>query len=475
MPINNDDKWSRPLVFPLKDSLVPDATEEADGTITNLTIDFFPNDPDERIDIVLNLSANEFTTIASAIDIGRDIGYGNQSALVWWIWCRSQIGALQLSCEQIIDCIETNPSTGAALQQWMSTNGYGNGVGTPDNPSVYTANPTVITAGTAENCDYDALFGAIKQLIQYIDRALTDLFEIIESTSNGFERAAIIGEGVPISDELGVDTVANSFDQALEEVAENYAANFTIALENEYSCALFCLVQDTCVLDFQSFADYFMDRVGTIISIESFEDSIEWFLVGSFSGSQIPDAAFAIAMTALAYGSSIAQLDMSTISAGMLAALDEPDSTWDILCPDCGTPDLCDSYLNSNGNIVVVGGNGSRIQDKGWTSSDFGATVRLTLERNYGSAQNIDTVIMTLTSENFSYGSVVTQLRIYNPDTATVIHNFDIAALVGTNNGLQLVHNSPFTASRFWIQFDVTGNANGSVSLEELCVDPQGA
>jgi len=242
-----------------------------------------------------------------------------------------------MTCEQIIDCIEDDTDVQQALTNYLASQGYApvGGGGTPNDASVYNDNPLLIDGSTIEDCDNDNLFGAITQLIDFVHSSWFSFFETLEAQSNGFERAAIIGEGVPISDSIGVDTVANTFDQVLEEIGENYNANFTETLRDTYRCDVFCLVVDTCELDFQTIADYFMARVGASITEDAFADTISWFVAGTFAGTQIVDAAFALAMQALAYGSQVINLDINGIRRGMIAALNDPDADWMTLCEDC--------------------------------------------------------------------------------------------------------------------------------------------
>jgi len=276
----------------------------------------------------------------------------------------------ELSCEQIIECIQTDTDVRNALIQFLTDAGYGTGVGTPDLPSNYNSNPLLLDGSEIEDCNNDNLYGAIVQLIDFINKRLIDFFEVIESETNAFERAAIIGEGIPITDSIGVDTVANTFDQLIEEIAENYDANMTEELQQEYECDLFCLVKDTCELDMQTFADYFMGRISGSINQESFEDLVAFFNTGSWTGTQLVDAAFAVVVSALAYASSVVGISVSSIASNMIAALNDPSSDWETLCDDCPpdvpTPEIgladCAGFAPALGTLTYMGGNTWRLE-----------------------------------------------------------------------------------------------------------------
>ena len=47
------------------------------------------SDTDEQVDITLRLSLNEYVALATCVDVGRDIAYGDNSNYLWWLWCRA--------------------------------------------------------------------------------------------------------------------------------------------------------------------------------------------------------------------------------------------------------------------------------------------------------------------------------------------------------------------------------------------------
>jgi len=363
MPIDNQGRASRVLPFPLKDPIQP-VPEISDGVVTNLSPDFFPADSEERIDVTLNLSLNEYVALATAIDIGRDIGYGENSQEIWWTWIRSVVG--MPTCEQIIACIENDADVTIALQQWLNENGYANAneSGTPRNAGVYQDNPLLIDGSTIEDCNNNNLFGAITQFVDFINRRIVDVFEIIETETNIIERSQIALEAFPITDTLAADSAAAFADQLIEEIAEGYDAAFTEELEDEYRCDLFCLVKDTCELSFQTFADYFNGRIGATPPSVQFSEYIEWFLTGDFVGTNIVDAAYSLVCSALSYHSSAFGIDIGALLTSINAALNDPNSDWVVLCDDCnpesnpeiGIDNSCGLFGAAFGSLAAQGG-----------------------------------------------------------------------------------------------------------------------
>jgi len=92
MPIS--DTGTRKLVYPLTETYEQTAITPDDGTPLE-TISGFPPDNTEQTDIVLKLSLDEYVALATAIDVGRDIAFADDSELIWWIWNRAFRGNAQ--------------------------------------------------------------------------------------------------------------------------------------------------------------------------------------------------------------------------------------------------------------------------------------------------------------------------------------------------------------------------------------------
>lgn len=83
---------NRSLKYPLKNPTVA-STVVGTGDIQNTVLSNFPLDINERVTVTMELSLREYITLATTIDVGRDIAYGEQSDVVWWLWCRAFMGA----------------------------------------------------------------------------------------------------------------------------------------------------------------------------------------------------------------------------------------------------------------------------------------------------------------------------------------------------------------------------------------------
>lgn len=252
-------------------------------------------------------------------------------------------------CQLIADCITNNDGTQNAIadlfnsssvfqnavDQYLQENGYGSGDGNAASPATYLNNPLLADGSLITGCDNDSLFGAVTQLVDLMDTIITDAFEGFEAQTEGAERWATVLEAIPITNILAIDDLIQFADQLLENVAQSYAAEYTAQLRDDFRCDLFCLVKDTCELDFQTWADYFMNLLGQSIVDNAFSNAIAWFTGGNFSNEEIVYAAHAIVCQILAHGSKFFGIDPVWLGKAVTAAMNDPDSDWTIICDDC--------------------------------------------------------------------------------------------------------------------------------------------
>lgn len=348
----NDPK--RPLIWPLTNPTSLGAQTDPNDPVTQIT---WPVEDDtERVAVSLQLSLQEFTALSTAIDVGRDIAYNENSDYVWFLWVRSVIVSI---CDQVADCITNDVNVQNALQNFLTENGYGGGAGNPSSPQNYTDDITVIDGSTIEDCDNDNLFGAITQLVDLFNDVLTDAFEGFEAATGKTERVAAILEGIPGVGILPFDDILQFADQMLENLAQNYAAQYDAELRDEYRCDLFCAVKDTCELDFQVMADYFFSRAGATFDEVTFAEAVDWFVFGTFNGDLVVHAAHAILCQILAYGGDFFSLSMSWFTKAATSFLNDPDSDWQTLC-ECSDGEAYEvDFTEGLGDWVINTGRGT--------------------------------------------------------------------------------------------------------------------
>lgn len=257
MTIDNTGKPFRGLPFPLRNPI--DETPPADnsGVVTKAVADFFPVDMDEKINVVFNMSFNELTTFASAIDIGRDIGWQNSND-VYRAWIKSivGIGGVTVSCNDVADCIESEIAEGnQTLINALTQNAISTGTGgnfnrvNGDVTTVLDRNPP---RSLQENinpdfeCDLNALWGGIRHgIVERLDDTARDLLEDLAAINDTPQRFQAFIDVIPVLGDLaeGIVTLAT---EVIPDILNLYNSYSSEAQLDEIACDLFAMVCDEC-------------------------------------------------------------------------------------------------------------------------------------------------------------------------------------------------------------------------------------
>jgi len=310
----------------------------------------FPEDSDERITVLFRLSLNEFVALASAVDVGSDIAYGDDGIKVWWIWVASIMCAS--FCEEMAECISdpesaftlalaealrNNPALAAAIADALPNTGQPQ-PGRPLTPG-QAGTDTLPTEVRDEegDCIPDALWGASLYLVQSANRAITDFFETLEAASNTLETSAIVAQTIPAAGSYA-SAAAEFADQIQETLAEGYTAAYTEGYENDLACAIFCLASDGCELTPDDLVAIMEERLGYDPTLD-FGVLMARVGTGIFVGGAIADAMMYIYFSAMRFGQQFldvigirALTDLMGLGADQLAS-----DNWETLC-DCAEP-----------------------------------------------------------------------------------------------------------------------------------------
>lgn len=323
----------RPLPYALKDSEDMESVVGSGGVSELSLDDWATEDADERVDIVLNISLNEYVALASTIDVGRDIAYGDNSIYLWWVWVRSLIS--MSICDAVTACIN-DPESGvmqAILEQITLTDGDSsieNGQSQGDLIIGTTANPT---------CSLDMLWGGIESVIERANQNNIDVLEQLEVSTNTFEWVAEVAGGL-FGVELPVIQSLMDWAQFIQDsILENYEAEITTAYLEELQCDLFCLSKSNCELTPEILVDYFYDRLSSVLTIGSLlSDTAEFIITGSWSGTEIADVFF---LSQFAFRAQLGRwfedIAFGSIDLDMRLGFTNPSDNWILLCDECLT------------------------------------------------------------------------------------------------------------------------------------------
>jgi hypothetical protein len=178
------------------------------------------------------------------------------------------------------------------------------------------------------------VFAFSLQLVQFINLAIENLFEVLELITNSVEFAQVVLESIPV-----VTTVANFVDYLQESLAEEYLAEYTQTLENTYACEIMCLIvsQQDCSATWQDLYEYFLQRFGAGLENIDLFDLLNYIGGGGLSGTVFVDAAFAAFCGIMYYGDRWGDITLKGIQNFWGSWSNDSNSDWEILCgSDCG-------------------------------------------------------------------------------------------------------------------------------------------
>lgn len=311
--------------------------------INELTLQWQTTDPDERIIVTMELSLNEYIALATSVDVGRDIAYGDNSLYIWWLWVRS-INSMSI-CDYVADCIENSESVKNALLANEQQNiGYNSPASNLISNSTSLINPT--------DCDYDEIWGNAVALWSNINKTNIDALEVLKTETNKLAVLADAISAIPVLGSLPVDEAINFIDQVATWSLENYESALTVELETQITCDLFCLMKENCEFSFEQLFQYFQNYFTEDLSVYTLLQYMTWMTGIAPTGTPI---VYLLSMFQL-YIAGIAETYLYINSVefyAISAQLGEPDDDWEILC-DCMTV-WNHSWLNGDGNPVDDG------------------------------------------------------------------------------------------------------------------------
>lgn len=248
-----------------------------------------------------------------------------------------------------------------------------------------------IVAPVTDTCVEDNLFGGITSIVRQMNINNTDFFEIIEAGSNPIERASLILGAIPILETLPLDEIVEFTDQIIENIFENYDAAYTTALEDEYRCDIFCLALDApdCAVTFDMLFEYFSNRLGGSITIESIlAEGIAFIAAGTWSGTEIVDAMMLTQVVLWRAASNFLGVNIRTLQTVGLLGQNNPDPDWSLLCECVTTWEKTWDLTASAYDWSIVGTfvSGTGVQSTGTGGSPYTAQVYRTITWPSGSA-----------------------------------------------------------------------------------------
>jgi len=481
----------RHLQYPLNLSLAPDAITP-DEPINEKVLDWATTDNDEKVTVTLTLSLNEYVALASCVDVGSDIAYGENAILLWFIWVRS-INSMAF-CDQVNDCITTNLSTQIALNNTLLGNGFLN----PDqiqpiDPQMQNRFPESQRDNEAapppDACDNDALWAGILEIVERLDQMGLDFLEKVTSANDTAERVVNLIDSVPIFGGIVADVLTNFTDIA-QDIENAYVAHSSIQEQEELACKLFELVCNDCryptydefyelysnagitgIQDIQSYG--VTAALDYIIGSNGLANAVVWYTLNT------------IILYTLYLGSTFAgKRGVKWLEIWADIGEDAPSNGWELLCEECAN-EWCYEFEFDDAAYWVAGGRASPI----WTATYSVGQWQATLGSNAAFTIHLPLPLGTIITE-IQYQSLITGGQSGGPGLS--FQDTD----VGSDTGVEIVRENGdgqthglqtytypianYEMVNESIQFHISGSASGNdrtatvyrIRLTGVGVDP---
>jgi len=252
MPLS--DEGTRKLPYPLSKTFQPIAETPNDGTPQQVISGF----PDEttKVSVTMTLSLDEYVALATAVDVGRDIAFGDDSELIWWIWCRAFSEGTVMACEDVADCVESElAASNQSLINALIQNNISGGTGgnynrvNGDVTTVLDRNPPLSLQESINpefECDLDKLWGGIRHgIVERLDDTARDLLEDLAAINDTPQRFQAFIDVIPVLGDLaeGVVTLATEVIPDILNLYNSYSSEEQL---DAIACDLFALVCSEC-------------------------------------------------------------------------------------------------------------------------------------------------------------------------------------------------------------------------------------
>jgi len=280
-------------------------------------------------------------------------------------------------CEQVALCIDGG-NLDETLQQYSTVqNFYDNST------TIYPTYPTVEKEIIAD-CDPDAVWGMVDQMVDLMHSAITDFFHVIVASVNFTQKLAAVYGNVPIVGSLTIGLAADFVAFLTEDCQENYDASYTEQFSQETKCEIFCMVMDDCQLTMGDLMDMFYTHFQIDVREMTFYDMCELLLNGSWGGTEWANLMFAFLCYCLNAGSKWMGLSPEFYNQMMRSFWNDPSNDWMQLCDECTCGDWQQLFAFGVGTYSFVTWDISGVEGKQYVGEHIPGLYWSQTEVTYG-------------------------------------------------------------------------------------------
>jgi hypothetical protein len=310
-------------------------------------------------------------------------------------------GECMPTCDEILQCILDTE----AIQQAIAN--YSGQSNITYNTIESATNLSGQLVNNPAGCDNDIIYGMAKQLVEFSDRLIKDLFEKVKSTNLASENIGYLIGLIPVVETLPIDELFELGMKLAEDMEVAYLSASTELLKTEIACELFCLAQaNDCVLTLEMVRDYYQVKADIVFSYDSVGQFMLDFVAGTFVGNAVYYAMNIFFFQIFAFGGKFVGYLFSDYLRIINAMFNDPDPDWVTECDDCPTAwEFTFDFTEDNGGWTPVsspnGQRGTYVASTGWSTTDV--LVSGTYRRGLFISKTFTEVEITAISMTFDY------------------------------------------------------------------------
>lgn len=327
---------------------------------------------------ILCLTPDELQALRNIINVGSPIVYPDTYIKYWRLFSQLEQFPNEIPedscmdlCTLILDCINSTP----ALQQAIADYSLGSAIdGATVEDSTILASNIVSDQG---GCNNDNIYGMTIQLVQFVNSINEDILELFVNAPFAAGRLGDIIEAIPGIGELPFDDMLQFADNFLEDINDAYQSAYTVSLEQEMACDLFCLAQDNnCTLTWEQARDYYADKTAVLLDTTDWSKFVEDLIANNWIGTTTVYVMYYLFFQTLIYGGEILGQNSEKVNNIIASMFNDPDPDWNINCDPCvSTWQHTFDFTVSDGGFYVVAPAGADalgqyVASTGWSTSD---------------------------------------------------------------------------------------------------------
>lgn len=342
-----------------------------------------PEDSDDCSWFVIQLSNENRLKFTSALLAGMDLIYPDEFVSLMQLWLQptefpNTFPPVSIGCEPvdlcalILECIQTTPELQQAIAFYSNSSAIEQL--TPENETILDTD----LFGGQSGCDNDKIFGACRQLANFLNVTSEDILELFVTAAATPGRLGDLIEAMPGIGILPFDDILQFIEKMAEQVSDAYSGAYDTQMNEDIACLFFCASQDDCVLTLETARNAIKSKLIESVSDTDFLTVVSDIVLNNWLGEQGVYVMHWLILDTIIFGGEILGQDVKRMVATVASYFNDPDPDWETLCTACVTIYYLEIDLTSTaGNVTPNAGQAFYSAGTGYTQVNASGVSRV--------------------------------------------------------------------------------------------------